>query len=84
MNIESFKYINVATGHREIIGSFKNLIRELSTGYKYYVVSQFYLDIETNEVRHEHEVSINWGKVYKVLFTGTAKECIEYINNLPG
>jgi hypothetical protein len=55
----------------EIIGSFKNLIKELSTGYKYYIVSQFYLDIETNEVTHEHEVSINWGKVYKLLFSGT-------------
>ena len=82
--MESIKYINVLTGRREIIGSFKNLIRELPTGYKYYVVSHFYLDIETNEVTHEHEVSINWGKVYKLLFSGSAKECIAYINNLPG
>jgi hypothetical protein len=84
MSTESLKYINVATGHREIIGSFKNLIKELSTGYKYYIVSHFYLDIETNEVKHEHEVCINWSKNYKVLFSGTAKECIDYINNLPG
>jgi len=84
MNMESIKYVNVLTGRLEIIGSFKNLIKESSTGYKYYIVSQFYLDVETNEVIHQHEVSINWGKVYKLLFAGTAKECIDYINKLPG
>jgi hypothetical protein len=83
MNLQGIKYINVVTGHREIISSFKTLIREFSTGYKYYVVSHFFLDIETNEVVHEHEVCINWAKTSKVLFGGTARECIDYINSLP-
>jgi hypothetical protein len=82
MKTESIEYINVLTGHREVIGSFKTLVKELSTGYKYYVVSHFFLDIETNEVKHDHEVCINWAKTYKILFWGTAKECIDYINNL--
>ena len=83
MNFQGIKYINVVTGHREIINSFKTLIREFSTGFKYYIVSHFFLDVETNEVIHQHEVSINWAKSNKVLFGGTAKECIDYINNLP-
>lgn len=83
MNLEVAKSFNPVTGHREIIASSKTLIRELPTGYKYYVISHFFLDTETNEIEQEHDVCINWAKTYRLLYSGMAKECIDYINNLP-
>ena len=51
----------------------------------YYLKTRFILDIETEEVKASSCVVTNWFKSdedVKTVFVGTAKACLEYINNI--